>query len=391
MINQYRIFSLLDFGLPGVEVHGEKYHALDIYELIGKQQYSTTFTFKEGSQACDEYGREITGFASYDPKTKVMLESCSETGNTPEIENLRIAVTLPALSVSQKHRLRYVGVSISDLESFCFLQYKRDIEVHPSGEKRIPNIIEIEADLSDIDPDTLLINFLSSKLRRGVKLIDFERDQLVGLLLAADNFCISPSLLEALALTIEDVKENHAVWRHAYLSLARKRKITPERESAFNEMKLLDALERVAALSREISNSNIPTSLLQEKSEIIRSICKQVAEFRPSILLHGKQQVYWDLQSYLHISLRHVKDFQIGAFRQKTPFVYKATDLSSLIEKVIRCVEDDIRSYLSSNPDKPFKRHGKMAIEFNGDYYHLLIEPSGRLAQFHMVGERSGT
>lgn len=386
MINQYRIFSLLDFGLPGVEVHGDRYHALDIYELIGKQQFSTTFTFKEGSKACDKYGRQITGFASYDPKEKAILESCSEIGTTPEIETLKIDVNLPSLSANQKHQIRYVGVSISDLESFCFLQYKQPVEVHPSGEKKVPNIIEIEADLSDIDPDVLLINYLLSKLRRGVRLIDFERDQLVGLLLATNNFQIAPSILDALALTVEQVKGNHAIWRHTYLSFERKGKITPERELAFNEIKLLDTLERIAALSKEISNAKISTSLLQEHSEVIRSIWEQVTKFKPAILLHGKQQVYWNLQSYLHISLRHIKYFQLGTLRQKTPFVYRASDLSSLIEKVIRCVEDDLRIYLSSDPDRPFKRHGKMAIEFNGDYYHLFIEPSGRLAQFHMVG-----
>ena len=73
-------------------------------------------------------------------------------------------------------------------------------------------------------------------------------------------------------------------------------------------------------------------------------------------------------------------------FKEKTPFVYKANDIASLLEKVLRCVEEDLRAYLVEKPKNAFKRHGSMAIEFNGDYYTISIEPSGRVEQFHMIG-----
>lgn len=386
MINQYRITSLLDFGLPGIEVAGEAFHAKDIYEFVGKEQYSTTFTFKIGSDAFVEYGPNVTGYACYDPKTKTLLESDCNVAGLKDINRLTIDVALDGLSVTQKHQLRYIGVPITDVESISYLRYKQKVEVHPTGEKKIPNIIEIRADLSEINHDALLINYLTSKLNRGVRLIDFEREQLAGLLLASDDFKIDVRILDALGFTEEQTRENHAIWRHAYKSLERQGQITLDREDAYKEMKLLESLERLNALIAELSKSDGLNLISSNENEAFRKIGEQAMRFTPSILMHGKQQVYWDLKSYLHIALRHIKDFQLGKFKEKTPFVYKSSDLSSLIEKVLKCIEEDLRTYLAENPTKTFKRHGKMAIEFNGDYYNISIEPSGRIEQFHMLG-----
>lgn len=384
MNNLYHITNLQDIGLPGIEVTGESFHVKDLYEFVGKKQYSTTFTFKIDSEAFIEYGPNVTGFAYYDPKTKALFESdCSTDGAYSD--QLKIDVALEGLSTRQKHKLRYIGVSVTDLESISYLDFKQAIENHFTGEKKIPNIIEIHADLSGIDHDYLLINYLSSKLNQGVKLIDFEREQLIGLLLATNNFKIDSRLLNVLGFTKKQASENHAILRHTYKSLERKGRITSDRKAAYNELKLLDAIVRMNALATELSKSGgLDLTSLDEK-EILQNICVQVMKFQPTILMHGKQQVYWDLRSYIHIASRHVKDFQLGKFTEKTPFAYKTSDLSSLIEKTLKCIEGDLRTYLAENSSSAFKRHGKMAIEFNGDYYCISIEPSGRIEQFHML------
>jgi hypothetical protein len=156
-------------------------------------------------------------------------------------------------------------------------------------------------------------------------------------------------------------------------------------EDAYKEIKLLDSVERLKALIAELSKSDDLNLTSLNENEILRRVYEQTMKFTPSVLMHGKQQVYWDLKSYLHFALRHVKDFQLGKFKAKTQFLYKANDLSSLIEKVLKCVEEDLRIYLVANPTTAFKRHGKMAVEFNGDYYNISIEPSGRIEQFHML------
>ncbi|UCU92546.1 hypothetical protein [Hydrogenophaga taeniospiralis] len=386
MSNEYRVTSLMNFGLPGVEVTGNAFNAKDIYDLIGKEQYSSTFSFKVDSPAFKEYGENLTGFACYDPKTKALLGSGHSPNEMEVIQQLKIDVMLGELSAAQKHKLRYKGVSISDIESISFLQHKQKMEFHPMGEKKIPNVVEIKADLGDFDHDTLLINYLTSKHNRGVELIGFEREQLVGLLLARDDFNIDTLVLNALGFSAEQVKGSHAIWHHAYKSLDRHGRITQERTESFREMQLLDSLTRLNALASELKISGALDLTGIDQSEQLKKICEQVIKFNPSILMHGLRQVYWDLQSYIHIALRHVKDYQLGLFKGKTPFLYKSNDISSLIQKVLGCIEEDLQIYLAEYPARNFKRHGSMAIEFNGDYYNISIEPSGRLEQFHMIG-----
>ena len=361
MSSQYRITSLLNFGLPGVEVDGDKFNAKDIYEFIGREQYSSTFVFKAASPTFTEYGQNITGFTYYDPKTKALLESSRSPSELESISQLKIDRILEKLNGTQKHKLKYIGVSISDIESISFLRYSQKSEFHPTGEKKIPNVVEISVDLSGIDHDALLINYLTSKHNREVELIDFEREQLVGLLLAKDNFNIDTRVLNALGFSVEQANENQAIWYHAYKSFERQGRMTTERAEKFGEMKLIECLKRLNALASEVKKSDAFDLADINNNEQLRKVCEQAIKFKPSILMHGKQQIYWDLHSYLHIALRHIKDFQLGRFEEKTPFVYKADDISDLIEKVLKCVEDDLRTSLANR--KAFKRHGSMATK----------------------------
>jgi hypothetical protein len=120
--------------------------------------------------------------------------------------------------------------------------------------------------------------------------------------------------------------------------------------------------------------------------ETFRKIAHEAKSFTPSILMHGKKQIYWDIESYLHIVMRHVREYQLGDFKRKTPFPYKAEDLETLIEKILKSVEDEIKVHFSDHPSTEFYRCGNMGIEFNGDHYHLRIDTKGRLVQFHAVG-----
>ena len=66
-------------------------------------------------------------------------------------------------------------------------------------------------------------------------------------------------------------------------------------------------------------------------SDAAQSILANAIEFAPSVLLHGKNQVFWDLQSYLHIVIRHIDAYQVGNFKGKTVLPYELTDLKCLV------------------------------------------------------------
>jgi tRNA U54 and U55 pseudouridine synthase Pus10 len=61
-------------------------------------------------------------------------------------------------------------------------------------------------------------------------------------------------------------------------------------------------------------------------------------------------QIFWDIDSYLNIVMRHVKQLQIGRFKNKSPFPYKFEDLQNLIEKVLGKIEDEIKRHFDEKP-----------------------------------------
>lgn len=383
MIHHYEIVDT--FGIPGTEVRGDDFHPLDLYEMIGREQFMTTFQFKQGSDAAKKYGRNITGVVFYDFKTKTNLEEALRSRANIVTRELKIDTPFSTLGAEEKKRLKYQGVHLCDLESIAYLRYRKEIEFHNTGEKKIPNIIEIKADLSGIDPIVLSQNYLVSKANSGVELIQFEKEELIGLTLGMNDFRIDSRVLEHFGFSKDSLMRNSNIFLNAYRAKEQRKKLTEEEARLCAEIKSVKALESIAVLVKEIEKIGLSATDLKSNEESLKKITKSAIKFKPGILLHGKKQIYWDLESYLHITLRHVKEFQINPSNRKTLFPYQASDLKSLIEKVLQRIEDEIKLHLNNQSSSVFVRHGSMAIEFNGDHFHLRIESSGRLSQFHTV------
>lgn len=135
---------------------------------------------------------------------------------------------------------------------------------------------------------------------------------------------------------------------------------------------------------KEIKRSGINSEELAESSTIFETIIPSLFNFEPAILLYGKKQIYWDIDSYLHIIFRHIKDLQIGYFKNKSSFPYKFEDLRMLIEKVLGKVKDEIKKHFEEKSGKDFKRVGKMSVFFNDDYYSIQIDKQGRLVNIYI-------
>lgn len=386
MRNQYKIIDYSDLGFPIVEVYGERFHYQDLYEVVGKSQFMTTFELKIGSLSFQEYGGSVLGVVFYDIKTTSSLEDSIQGGNEVANEKVRIDSPCREISEEKKGDLKYEGIRTEDIASISFLPYKKQSEIYGTGEKKVPNIIEIEIDCGDIDPDVLNQNYLASKHNSGTKLVQFEKEQLVGITLAFNNGRIDSRVLKTFGFTEEDLKTNLEIWMSLYKVKERRSQMTDIDKKNHSEIKGVLTIGKFNKVARELAAAKLTGALKDAESETIKSIFEAVEAFSPSILMHGENQVYWDVDSYIHVALRHLKDYQVGGFKSKTPFSYKAKDLKSLIEKVLKRVEAEIAAHFSAAPAGDFVRHGKMAIFYNGDHYHLRISAGGRLVQFHAVG-----
>lgn len=390
MKNKYTINDYTGLGIPSIEVQGGCFHYQDLYELVGRNQFMTTFNLKEGSPSQTQYGKNVLGVVYYSFKQPQELEESFSTGVEIDLAKIRIDSPDIKLSQTQRHGLKYRGIEVVDIASISFLPYKNEIKRFETGEKKVPNIIELKVDCSGIDPDILYQNYVASKINNEVELILFEKEKFIGITLGINNGHIDSRVLDHLGFNIDSVKENLNIWYHLYKVKERRGTLSNREETSFSEINSILTTDIFLKLLTEIKNSGVyaekPTD---EFADTFKKIVDQVTSFTPDILMHGKKQIYWDIDSYLHIVMRHVKDYQVGNFREKTPFSYKAEDLKTLIEKVIQRVEDEIQKHFSDNPNSEFTRHGNWAVEFNGDHYHLKIDTKGRLVQFHSVNDKS--
>lgn len=385
MINNYKTIDYSEFSLPGMKVVSEDFHYQDLFHLVGKSQFMTTFELTRGSPSFLEYGEYVLGVIFYDRKTLDSLKSSSQTGL--EINRQRIRIDNPSQELSKKKKgdLKYRGINVEDIASISFLTYKREPETYETGEKKIPDIIYIEADCSNIDADILNQNYLISKHNSGTNLVQYEKEQLIGITLALNNGQIDSRILKELCFTEEDLKINLNIWMSLYKVKERRNQLTEVDKTNYIEVKGILSLGIFNKVLKELIDSGVAESLKYLDTKNLKKIFEAVGNFSPSILMHGKKQIYWNVDSYIHIALRHLKAYQMGKFRLKTVFSYKTEDIKSLIEKVLQRIESEIEDYLSSEEKDDFVRHGKMAIYYNGDHYHLRVNSHGRIIQFHAV------
>ncbi len=192
MRNHYHIVDYNDLGIPCVEVYGDQFHYQDLYELVGSNQYMTTFQLKINSESYEEFGAEVLGVIHYDPEGLRNLKSSLVNGAEITKKRVRIDSVDQDLSLQQKGDCKYRGLKIADIEHIAFLPYNKEVENHETGEKKVPDIIELKVDCSGMDVDMLNQNYLASKINSGTKLDALVKSILFSETVFCDFFWFSP-------------------------------------------------------------------------------------------------------------------------------------------------------------------------------------------------------
>lgn len=242
---------------------------------------------------------------------------------------------------------------------------KKETEFHETGEKKVPNLIPIEIGENEtrgVDFNKLQQSLLIIKNNDGVRLTSFEKEELVGLTLALNRRHIDSRILNYLGFNKETAGANLNV-QDIYYD-ARKRLGTLSDDEAQKHAKIKDIirLDRMAKLSDEIKKSGAKAEELNAKKNALNEIIDAVSAFRPHVLLNGKIQIYWDVDSYIHIVMRHFQRYQLGSFTSKTAFSYKVDELETLIEQVLAVVKVEYESHISKKPESDFTRKGKWLL-----------------------------
>jgi hypothetical protein len=390
MKNKYEIETSDLEGIPFVKVWGADFCQEDLYELIGRNQFMATFMFKPATDAWNRFGQAVTGLIFYAKDETEAYEKLHKEGEKPEEARIKIDCPMSNLTQAQREDLKYGGLLVTDIANISFICYRKDEGSYETGEKVVPNVINIpfEADPT-LDCDLLYQGYIVSKINSKTELIPFEKEKFIGITLGINNGHIDSRILYSLGYDLEAIRNSSNIWYYAYKTKERKNQISEEEQSRLSEIKATRFLQNTIKLYDEIKKSGVNSKGLSRNNSVFKMIMSSLGDFEPSVLLHGKKQVFWDADSYLHIVLRHVKQHQVGHFKSKTAFPYRFEDLQVLIEQVLGRVENEIKKHFEETPEKDFVRHGRMSVLFNGDYYCLSIDKKGRLLTLY-INERKG-
>lgn len=380
MIGTYKVTDLSSLGIPGIDVEAEEFYLQDLVEMIGHERNMTGFIFRPNSHAERNFGTLITGIL-FNNFQHVTTAKPSKRNSDPSI--LRIESWDSALTIEQRKALKYKGVSIGDLLKISYANFTRDLQKRSSGKKVVPNIVMVNVNMPNVDVQQLQLNYLIMKHNSGTQLIDYEKELLIGTMLGMRNNKIDRRILQDFGFNPESARENANICLASLKAKASRSPLTEADLEAKADYEFINFAKALTQVGAEFDKTKVADKSFTLDTDVVKRIIVNALKFRPSILLHVKRQIFWDLPSYLHIVMRHMDTYQVGTFKNKSVLPYEIDDLKALIEKVLACVKEEIELHFASD-NGPFSRSGAMAILFNGDYFIVRIDADGRLKQFYI-------
>jgi hypothetical protein len=361
-----------------------KYTLEEIYCLVGKDDKTASLSLNQSSEAFNEYGSFITVVFIYTQK---------------EREKMDLKIKATPFSCSGKVRAKYLGIDLEDEKV---------------------NKLKVEGiDSNDILEINYLIqpnkNTFHSKEKRALQKLEIKINQLpkgrdLGWIygfhrkLVTDDTGLSPnerhfylagkyfyepdeiSKLEEVEIFPQGGKMKEDIeWEYLTIKCLREELDETEKRrlvELFNKKKekSIDILDKYL----KHAGSSLK-KLVKENIDQAVKMYGQVMDYREKRLnVGGRIPIYIDLDSYLHIYMRHVEEMQVNKhFEHKDNFQWEEQDVAVVMGKIIQELNDEIQKHFKEKSGQRYSRYGGQSMYFQGDYYTFHIEPDGRVSTFH--------
>lgn len=359
----------------------------EIFSMYG--QYDNNFVtldFHYDSEAYRDFKPTLMGSFIYTLDERKKLQKLIATENIPRT-NQYIKFnpsSLEKLTKEQIVALDKKGIQNSDIAVVSTLNLPRYNRFTLKGEKDIPNTIEVKFDARGMDMDRFHMGFFNSRLRSGYKLIPEEEFEYLGLQLFYNpDFKIDEHKSEVLDPDTGQIKEPIRYYQLKAKFL--KTDLTEDENKEFQEIIGRRSKIKIDLLVDELNRSTekLKDIAVQHK-DAFKTLINICSQFESEVLLPFEIPIWWDFERFLHIYVRHVKETKVGErFSERTIFQYKFKDVRRIVKAVIESVYDEIKEHFKERPTENFRRLGKRSISYDGNYYRVEIEPSGRLLTFH--------
>ena len=356
-----------------------------IYNLVGRNDYTSTITFRPNSQSAKQYGNTLTIMFLYTQQERENLENNIKKGVTGTQGYVKAKYLLFDLPESKIKTLEKVGIDTNDIIDIEWLKCTENRNTYRCKEKRHVNTLAIESRPSGYENDILwMYGALKTYKENGIGLCPEEQT----------NYLAYKLILEPTKLTeeeIADIYDAEGIMNEdvAYVYLGFKCvTLTFSKEEIVDLMRLCQKryAERMGILDdrlREIGSSIDKIKKTEpEKAKFLINAVRRFHEKRYNT--YGKFPLYLNLNGFLHIYLRHVEDLQIGSqYAQKDKFQLYEKDIEAVMSRVIHGINTDYQVFKIDHPDQRYSKYGKQSYYLLGDYYTIHINEDGSIGTFY--------
>ena len=362
-----------------------------LFQVAGSEDRVITITFTDGSESYRLYGEMITGILSYTERERNTLQKRLEEG-LEELGNARVKELLDKVPKELKAKLEREGFYSGDV---CYIDIGPVMtpqNTYASHENRVINRMELLIDSEPaIEEIRIWYGFLKRIMSYGYHLTPDERKQYIALLFLFDERSASEedkkeALNEAGQLADEEISRYYLLFKSKVIELNK------EERKVRLQLETRHLARRKAILDKELKKIGSSLKKLEvDNKTIYEHILSKALEFKDKRLAHAVvYPIYLDYDGFLHISLRHVKEWQFNDFfKDRTPFQLYETDVIPTLEKVINEFIDEYQETKFVDSRAKFAKYGKDAIYINGDYYMIHVGENGNVENFCKIHDKN--
>jgi hypothetical protein len=356
----------------------------DIYRIAGRDDKVAILYLMEGSASYKLFGPTITVVFLYSQFERERLEKLFSEGGIGKVHRKIKALFLEGAQLSQDQieNLKTEGINTEEIreiitglnsENLFHEKKTRSIRTHEIPINRMPKG-------GDYD---WIYNMKKQLVSSGIILFPDERDFYLALKLFYEKENLTPDEIKEIGF--QSVLKPEIELKYLEIKLE-KELISPEEDKKLDELIKMHAERNYKIFEEEINNAGISfRQLVKEYGQLFRFFVKGTTHFTTYRLNSiGKHPIYIDWTGFLHIFLRHVKEFDVGkTYSQKTKFLWELKDIDTVMKNVILAQDDEIQMFWGINPGKRYSKYGDQSLYFEGDCYTFHIEGDGRLSTFH--------
>lgn len=360
-----------------------------LYELAGKEDRVLTITLRHESPSEQIWGNSITCCIIYTERERLhLLENLKNDVST--FGKVRAKYLLSEFTNEQIDRLKSEGFDSQDAIEILIAPQLTPSNVYGSEEKRELNTIEIP--LAPEPPlEELKFQFygLCRFLEDGMILTPSEHVDFLALKLIFNMKLTDDEKLEV--YDGEGKIHNNEVARSYLLFRSRMTTLSEEKKAAQTKLESIRLQERCAYIDSELKKMGSSVEKLKIANvKVCGHILYNVIRFHERRLnVTGHYPIYLDLKGYVHIGLRHIKEWQFcDYFAERDKFQLNESDVITTLQNVVDVINDDYQAKKEVRPDYLYRKYGRDCIYLYGDYYMIHIAADGRIENFSKVVDK---